>query len=578
MKTLFTFLSIIFFSTGLFAQKFIEEWVRDYPVYEDYGGINSIFPTTDGNLLTAGGCTVNNVGTMFFMKTDTAGNPIWTTYAEEQFNATGQFANRIIQDNEGNYVVIGTYNPGFHYDTYFTKLSPDGTILSTHVNGAQYDYQGGHDIVQTLDSGYLVSAQKEDYFAGGMCLALRKLDSDGSFTWDTAFVHPEDSTLILGNFGRMAKINDTTLVLTGHRDYVPGSAEDLDIIQAKIRVYNDSVQLLRLTTYQLDDANEKGYDILALPNDEGYIMCGVGDNENNPLYTVGVIMRTDTAGNQIWKKTYSRALMSNTSFIRILLNEDEDILVMARTSGGSEDITLLKYSTDGDLLQKTHFDNSWNETGYSMALDQDEKIYLGEWHSSYSAVSTAMYKVKDICPVSAPEATLNDTILQPGEDVIVHVQNSNTAWSYSLLQINGNVILGTYMGNGETLDFTAAGLTNADVSQGLVVSVVEPGVDCINYSDTLFPVFIDGIEDNYQNSLHIAPNPFQQRLTISNLNTTDKLIQITIYTIKGMPVYQHHIHAQTESFNLSTISNGLYFIKLDYQSGKTVFRKIIKNR
>ncbi len=577
MKKLTTFFAIFFVSTSLFAQKFIEEWVRDYPVYENYGGINSIFPTTDGNLLTVGGCNINNVGTMFFMKTDTAGNPIWTTYAEEQFNSHGQFANRIIQDNEGNYVIIGTYPFGYHLNTYFTKLSPDGTILSTHVNGGQYDYQGGHDIEQTPDNGYLVSAQKENY-GMGMCLAVRKLDPGGSFSWDTTFVHPEDSTAIVGNFGRMAKINDTTIVLTGYRDYAFGSAEDLDIIQAKIRVYNDSVQLLRLTIYKLDGANEKGYDILSLPNDEGYIMCGVGNNENNPGATVGVIMRTDTAGNQIWKKTYTRALNSNTSFIRVLLNEDEDILVMARTQAGSSDVSLLKYSTDGDLLQKIHLDNTWNETGYSMALDQDGKIYLGEWHTSYSAVSTAMYKVKDICPLIFPEATLENDHLAKGEDVIVHIQNTNDTWSYSLLQINGEVTLGTYVGNGDILDFTASGLTNSDVAEGLVVSVVEPGVDCIKYSDTLYPQFIDGVEDNFKHNLHIAPNPFQQRVTISNLNTTDKLILITIYTIKGVPVYQHNIHAQTESFNLSTIPNGLYFIKLDFQSGKTIFKKIIKNK
>ncbi len=573
MKTIITFLTLFLFSTGLFAQKFIEEWVRDYPVYENYGGINFILPTPDGNLLTAGGCTIDNVGTMFFMKTDTAGNPIWTTYAEEQFNAHGQFANRIIQDNEGNYVIIGTYPFGYHVNTYFTKLSPDGTILSTHVNGDQYDYQGGHDILQTPDNGYLVSAQKEEY-GMGICLALRKLDPDGSFSWDTTLIHPEDSTAIVGNFGRMAKMNDTTFVLTGYRDYAPGSLEDLDILQAKIRVYDDSVKLLRLTIYELDDANEKGYDILALPNDEGFIMCGVGDNENNPTYTVGVIMRTDTAGNQIWKRTYSRALMSNTSFIRILLNEDEDILVMARTSG---DVSLLKYSTDGDLLQKIHLDNTWNETGYSMALDPDGKIYLGEWHTSYSNVSTAMYKVKDICPVSAPEAALNDTILQPGEDVITHVQNTNEAWSYSLLQINGEVTLGTYMGNGGTLDFTTSGLTNEDVSDGLVVSVIEPEVDCIRYSDTLNMVFFDGIKEQTHSHLTLTPNPFHNYLTISDTDKTRTLSSITVYDLNGRELLKNTHLTNHQSISLSHLPKGIYMIRIGYDDGEIAIRKAVKN-
>ena len=575
MKTLSIFFAVLLFSSGLFAQKFIEEWVRDYPIYENYGGINAILPTPDGNLLTVGGCNINNIGTMFFMKTDTAGEPIWTTFAEEQFNSHGQFANRIIQDNEGNYVIIGTYNPGFSLNTYFTKLSPGGTILSTHVNGGEHDYQGGHDIVQTLDSGYLVSAQKENY-GMGMCLAVRKLDTDGSFLWDTTFVHPEDSTAIIGNFGRMAKINDTTFVLTGHGDYVPGSLEDLDIIQAKIRVYNDSVQLLRLSIYELDGANERGYDILTLPDDEGCIMCGEGNNENNPGAKVGVIMRTDTAGNQIWKKTYSRALNSNTIFIRILLDDNGDILVMARTSAGSSDVSLLKYSTDGELLQKIHLDNGWNETGYSMALDQDEKIYLGEWHTSYSNVSTAIYKIKDICPVIAPEASLTDTILTPGSDVVVSIVNSNDAWQYSLLQINGEVTLSTYMGNGNNLDFMVSDLTNDDVSEGLVVSVIEPDVDCIKYSDTLFLRFFDGVDDVYQSSLHITPNPVNEFITISDKE--NMISNLTIFNMKGQIILEEDdILSEQKKYNLSALSEGLYLFRITYKKGTTVYRKIVKN-
>ncbi len=572
MKKQITLFILLVLTTGLFAQKFIEEWNIDYPVFENYGGINAIFPTTDGNLLTAGGCTINNVGTMFFMKTDTAGNPIWITYAEDQFNSTGQFANRIIQDNESNYVIMGTY--GYYHETYCTKLSPDGTILSTSVNGGQYDYQGGHDIVQTPDSGYLVSAQKENY-GMGMCLAMRKLDTNGSFSWDTTFVHAEDSTAIIGNFGRMAKINDTTLVLTGTRDYVPGSAEDLDILQAKIRVFDDSAQLLRLTIYKLDDANEKGYDILVLPNDEGFIMCGEGENENNPNAKVGVIMRTDTAGNQIWKKTYTRNLNSNTTFIRVLLDDDKNLLVMARTSVGSNDVSLLKYSTDGALLQKIHLDNTWNETGYSMALDRDEKIYLGEWHSSYSNVSTAMYKVKDVCPLSTPKAMLNDTILQPGDDVVVHVQNTSDTWRYSLLQINGEVTLGNYMGNGETQDFIASGLTNQDVSEGLVVSVVEPGVDCIKYSDTLYPVFIDGIEDYSNIGFTVSPNPFHSRLTLA-ANNGQPFSSFSVFDVNGKLMKKQIVNSAHLTANLSFLPNGIYLIRVTFRGRKTSFSKIIK--
>ena len=67
-------------------------------------------------------------------------------------------------------------------------------------------------------------------------------------------------------------------------------------------------------------------------------------------------MKTDTAGNLVWKETYSRQPYSNTSFIRMLQDKDENILVLARTSAGSNDVSLLKYSLDGECLQTEHFD------------------------------------------------------------------------------------------------------------------------------------------------------------------------------------------------------------------------------
>jgi len=93
------------------------------------------------------------------------------------------------------------------------------------------------------------------------------------------------------------------------------------------------------------------------------------------------------------------------------------------------------------------------------------------------------------------------------------------------------IVPGTHSGNGEITDFNAAGLSNKDVSERLVVSVVEPGVDCIKYSDTLFPEFIDGIEDHFQNNLQELPNPFFNNVTISNLT-----VPINWYTFEySMP-------------------------------------------
>ncbi len=669
MKTLVTLFTCILSASTLFGQKFIQEWYIELPGLGTHAAATAILSTQDDKLLIAGPSNSSpNIGTMFFMKTDTTGNVIWTTFAEEQFNNTAQYASQLLEDSDNNYVMAGRYGP-YEGNTYFTKISPAGEIIKATVSDGQNGYESGYDAEQTADGGYLVAAQKSTY-GSGISIALRKLDSLGGFEWDTSFVHPGKPGYINGKFLGMDKINDSTFVLTGQRDYIPGSAEDLDVLLAKVKIRDDTAFLIKLKIFQEDGTNEQGNDILVLPNDQGYIICGIGPDESSASYTDGIIMRTDTAGNLIWKRSYTRALYSQTGFLKVLLDDEDNILVLARTSLGSSDASLLKYSLDGDLLQKRHFDYGLNETAYDFAINPEGKIFISVGTLYYSSNPLALLlKVKDICPVIKPDAVLEDTQPVMGSDVVVHVQNTSDVWNYSLLQINGEVTLGTYAGNGGTLDFTAGGLTNDDVSQGLVVSVIEPGVDCIKYSDTLYPVFIcpvetpeaavadptpnigddvvvtvsntsddwkysliqingnitlgttmgnggsydfiasgltnddvsaglivsaglpaveecieysdtlypefvDGIEDLYQNSLLIAPNPFHNTITISD--TEHKLSKLVVYNMNGQMILEKSALPEHRNINLSTLPRGLYFFRITYREGTSVFRKVVK--
>jgi hypothetical protein len=534
------------------------------------------------------------------------------------------------------------------------------------MKGGQGDYEHGYDMLQTTDSGYLVAATFDSYY-DGTSLALRKLDKSGNFTWDTTFTDA-DKNFIGGTFYAMDKVDDSTFVLTGKRDYLPGSAEDLDVLFAKIRVYNDSVRILNLTIYERE-YNDRGYDIAVLPDDGGYVICGTGPNENDPTYTAGFVMRIDTAGNLLWRETYARQLIGYTTIFKLHLNADNDILVLAQTNGGSVDPTLLKYSPDGDLLQKKHFNQGDNEPAYDFAVDEDGKIYI--LASTYDNLKTwaSVLKVKDICPVITPDAALeneqpvlgedivvhvqdtrdvweyslvllkdstvlarrtgnngtidllaiglnNDdvsdglgvSVIEPGvdcyknsdtlypeficpveapavslgnpapyfgDDVVVNVSNTNDSWEYTLLQIKDNVTLGTAMGNGSTYTFTVSGLTNEDVAEGLVVSAMLPGFDeCVEYSDTLHLEFIDGIEDIYQKTLQIVPNPTQDFVTITD--TEHMLSKLAVYNMRGKVILEKAVPLEHNRVRLSDLPEGFYLFRITYETGTSIYRKVLK--
>ena len=669
MKTLVTFFAIFLLSTGLFAQKFIQEWWRPLPNIPAYAEAKAIMTTNDNQLFIAGPTHENwENGNMFYSKTDTAGNLIWLTYADEQFESYYQCPYHLMTDIENNLIMIGTYPVVYNQVTYFTKLSPSGEILKATINGTQYGYQGGYDVEQTADRGFLVAAESRFYYSG-QCLALRKLDNEGNFIWDTTFVDA-DTNFIKGIFYGMDKVDDSTFVLTGKKIYKTTGADETDILFAKVRVYDDSVQLMNLTIYE-GEYNDVGFDILTLPNNQGYIICGTGPNEKDPQHgTEGILLRVDTAGNMLWRKTYSRSLMSQNKFIKVHLDTNNDILVLAQTNGGSLDPSLLKYSLDGELLQKKHFDQGTNEPVYDFAVDHDGKIYILAVSSHDNQGWASVLKVKDICPVNNPEAAPENNQPVLGEDLVVHVEETHDVWQYSLVLLKDSTVLGTHMGNNGILDFTASGLNNEDVSEGIVVSVIEPNVDCYknsdtlypeficpvvkpevslvnatpNYgedivvqvantndawkynliqvngeitlvsttgngstlelavseltnedvseglivsvmlpgfdeckeiSDTLFPQFIDGVEDLYQTSLQIIPNPTHDYITVSDAE--HQLSSLEIYSLSGKLLLKENILSKNSKINLSNFSNGIYLFKITYQEGVTAYQKVIKN-
>jgi hypothetical protein len=161
-----------------------------------------------------------------------------------------------------------------------------------------------------------------------------------------------------------------------------------------------------------------------------------------------------------------------------------------------------------------------------------------------------------------------------GDNIIVAVANTNTEWEYSLVQINGNVTLGTAMGTGSTYYFDAGALTPDDVLDGLVVIVTEPTIGCSLNSDTLFVDFVTGIILNSKTSLSIFPNPFQDYIIVRD--SENKISELSVFDLNGRLMIEETHISRNQKTNLSQLSKGVYFISLTYQSGEKKFRKIIK--
>jgi len=568
MKRISTIILLTIFSLSLFAQKFIKEW--EIPLEGMFGertGLSVITTTPDNNLFIAGLGTRTGYGNLYFMKLDTTGEEIFTTFAEEQYS-NYRSVSHVIIDNQNNFDVIGYYDA--NRNTYFTQLSEDGEILNTTTSGEQYGFREGFDIEQTVDSSYIVSSKYYDYYAHE-CLALRILDKTGDFILDTIF-RDTNGEFIKGCFAGMAKINDSTFILTGYSDTLTPSGPKLDKMFAKVQLSNNIVHLLNLKVYPIEGTSESGNDILVLPNEQGYIISGDAPN-NNTSSRAGTLTRIDTDGNIVWERTYARTSNGMTTFYRIHLDSDTNIVVLARTGGGSLDATLLKYSPNGDLLHKKHFDDGTNESPYDFIITESGKIFV----TICTGNSSMLLKVKDICPLTNPITNISDTLPKPGEDITVTIENTNANWVYSLVQINGEETIDSQLGNGDNLSFIVSGLTNDDVANGIVVSVIEPDVDCIKYSDTLYLEFYDGIGEINNHHFNICPNPFKNEISISSENENEWPLTIAIYSLDGQLLLENKSILNHQIITLASLKKGIYIVDILDDKGDHIYKKMIKN-
>jgi hypothetical protein len=87
-----------------------------------------------------------------------------------------------------------------------------------------------------------------------------------------------------------------------------------------------------------------------------------------------------------------------------------------------------------------------------------------------------------------------------------------------------------------------------------------------------------GIEEaELEMGIIVYPNPTQDRLFIKMEQNLKKPLHFSLYNLQGKLLIQEQLVAEYESFDLSSLSTGVYLVHIIDNNGKKVSRKIIKN-
>ena len=98
------------------------------------------------------------------------------------------------------------------------------------------------------------------------------------------------------------------------------------------------------------------------------------------------------------------------------------------------------------------------------------------------------------------------------------------------------------------------------------------GEQDVFYSRIIPPVAI-AVNENSNININIFPNPNDGTFVIKGLI---KPSQIELYTLQGEIVYSKSIRKSSDEINISTLSSGIYFMKLVDADGNSIIRKIIR--
>jgi len=164
--------------------------------------------TTDGSA----GESTNRI-----IKTDPAGDTIWTTYFE-----TGDlgWGSPICITADGGYVFTGRTGEGI-YDVWIQKIDNQGTpIWSKTFEGDET--AEGNFVQQTDDGGFIILAEIGTYYTGGGDIWLLKTDANGDTLWTKTFGGIEHYK------GReVQQTSDGGYIILGYKQLINGKPEIL---------------------------------------------------------------------------------------------------------------------------------------------------------------------------------------------------------------------------------------------------------------------------------------------------------------------------------------------------------------
>jgi len=244
--------------------------------------------------------------------------------------------------------------------------------------GSDYDY--GHSVIQTSDSGYAIVGFTDSFDASGHDLYIIKTDSAGDTLW----------TRIYGGSGdqigfSIEQTSDNGYIIAGDAYTYDGSEYNVYLVKT-----DSGGDTLWTRTY-----GGSGWDegrSVTQTSDGGYIIAGIWDTWGSADF---YLIKTDSVGETLWTRTYGGS--EDDRGYSVVQTSDSGYVIAGYTNsfGGSEqNIYLIKTDCYGDTLWTRTYSGSLKEIGRSVAQTSDGGYIIAGWRNSHGASGWDYYLIK----------------------------------------------------------------------------------------------------------------------------------------------------------------------------------------
>lgn len=151
----------------------------------------SVQETNDGGFIITGYTTSLGGADVYLVKTASDGTLQWTR--NYGYLLGTDFGQAVKQTNDGGFIITGfTTGESDNFDVYLVKTAFDGTLEWTKTFGDTL-YDGGYDVQQTNDGGFIITGVYENSIPinGGLqfyrYVYLIKTASDGNLQWNKTY-------------------------------------------------------------------------------------------------------------------------------------------------------------------------------------------------------------------------------------------------------------------------------------------------------------------------------------------------------------------------------------------------------